>query len=128
MATNISYMQPLFDQLSQGVQIAQHLRQAALQQQLDEAKRAAMADAALRQHQQDLGAATDRANMISGGAQVVQPAGRHAVSEPYVRDPTTAPQPSSVPPLGGDPGDVATPSATSFAPSQLSSQLTHSAS
>lgn len=46
------YLQPFFDTLSQGVQVAEHLRQAAQQQQaLDEAKRSHMAEEQFQQQQ-----------------------------------------------------------------------------
>jgi hypothetical protein len=74
------YLQPFFDTLSQGVQVAEHLRQAALQQQqLDQARQAQEAAQAQRQQeieqrnrQLDLSSQLQQANLIERGARPAQ--------------------------------------------------------
>lgn len=92
MAEN-QYMQPFFDTLSQGVQVAQSLRQSALQQQeLDLQRQRQAADQDLRQQEQNrldqqtgLAANLDKAKLIGSGAKPVDDQG----NVPYA---TPAPQ------------------------------------
>lgn len=92
MAEN-QYMQPFFDTLSQGVQVAQHLHQAALQQQQLDLERQRQGDEAnFRQQELDrqnrdagLRENLDQANLIGKGAKSVDDQGN-------VATPTPAPQ------------------------------------
>jgi hypothetical protein len=81
------YLQPFFDTLTQGVQVAQHLRQAALQQQeLEQARRAQEAAEAQRQQeidqrnrQLDLNSRLQQASLIESGARPVNSSGQVSV-------------------------------------------------
>lgn len=70
------YLQPFFDSLSQGVQVAQHLNQAAIQhQQLQEAQREFNARQALQQQEFGLSSQLDKANLVGQGATPVDSSG-----------------------------------------------------
>lgn len=89
------YMQPWFDQLSQGVAVANSLRQAALQQQqLDQAKAQFQSEMDLRNREFGMQQQMERASLIGQGAKPVDASGN--TQEPM-------PQPNSLPMLPGQP-------------------------
>lgn len=91
MAAN-QYMQPFFDSLSQGVQVAQSLRQASMQQQqLQEAQREFNARQALSEQEAGLQQNLDKASMIGQGATPVDASGNVNVPAPQPVQTTTKP-------------------------------------
>ena len=84
MADN-QYLQPFFDSLSQGVQVAQHLKQAAMQQQENDRQNAlAQSQQALREQEFRASQQGTLADMLRNGAQPVDSSGNISTPNPSI--------------------------------------------
>ena len=91
MPVDISYLQPMFNTLAQGVQVAQQVKQAAMQQQEnDRQNELAQSRQALAEREFNANQQASLADMLKNGAQPVDGSGNISTPNPSI---TSAPVP-----------------------------------